>query len=76
MKPTLPIVIGGGKPDFVRKLAGLCAFQVLRTLQRKLQRWRGIVAKKLVYGSVDEAVAGPGAMPELALVGSDSKYPC
>ena len=45
----------------------------LRTLQRRVQQWRGIMAKKLVYGSADEAVADPGAMPELALVGSDPK---
>ena len=45
----------------------------LRTLQRRVQQWRGIMAKKLVYGSADEAVADPGAMPELALVGSAPK---
>ena len=45
----------------------------LRTLQRRVQQWRGIMAKKLVYGSADEAVADPGAKPDLALVGSDPK---
>ena len=42
----------------------------LRTLQRRVQQWRGIMAKKLVYGSADEAVADPSTMRELALVGS------
>ena len=45
----------------------------LRTLQRRVQQWRGIMAKKLVYGSADEAVADPGAMPELVLVGGDPR---
>ena len=45
----------------------------LRTLQRRVQQWRGIMAKKLVYGSADEAVADPGVMPELALVGNDPR---
>ena len=51
-----------------------CSQAHLRTLQRRVQQWRGIMAKKLVYGSADEAVADTGAMPELALVGSDPKY--
>ena len=29
--------------------------------------------QKLIYGSTDEAVADPAAMPKLALVGSDPK---
>ena len=45
----------------------------LRTLQRRVQQWRGVVAKKLFYGSSDEAVADPEAMPKLALVGSDPR---
>ena len=45
----------------------------LRTLQRRVQQWRGIMAKKLVYGTADEARPDPGASPELTLVGSDLK---
>ena len=42
----------------------------LRTLQRRVQQWRGIMAKKLVYAAVDEPVPELPAMPELALVGT------
>ncbi len=42
----------------------------LRTLQRRVQQWRGIMAKKLVYAAVDEPVPELPAMPELALVGA------
>ena len=45
----------------------------LRTLQRRVQQWRGIMAKKLVYATVGEPMAEPPAMPELALVGVDSR---
>ena len=45
----------------------------LRALQRRVQQWRGIMAKKLVYGSAYEAVADPSVMPELEPVGSDPK---
>ena len=41
-----------------------------RTLQRRLQQWRGIMAQKLVYAAVDEPVPELPAVPELALVGS------
>ncbi len=41
----------------------------LRTLQRRVQQWRGIMAKKLVYATDGEPMAEPPAMPELALVG-------
>ena len=41
----------------------------LRTLQRRVQQWRGIMAQKLVYATAGEPMAGPAAMPELALVG-------
>ena len=41
----------------------------LRTLQRRVQQWRGIMAKKLVYATAGEPMAGPAAMPELALAG-------
>ena len=45
----------------------------LRTLQRRVQQWRGIMAKKLVYAAAGEPMAGLPAMPELALVGADPK---
>ena len=45
----------------------------LRTLQRRVQQWRGIMAKKLVYATAGEPMAGPAAMPELALVGRDAR---
>ena len=41
----------------------------LRTLQRRVQQWRGIMAQKLVYATAGEPMAEPAAMPELALVG-------
>ena len=46
---------------------------LLRTLQRRVQQWRGIMAKKLVYATAGEPMAGPAAMPELALVGRDPR---
>ena len=45
----------------------------LRTLQRRVQQWRGIMAKKLVYAAAGEPMAGLPAMPELALVGADPR---
>ena len=42
----------------------------LRTLQRRVQQWHGIMAKKLVYAAVDEPVPELPAVPELALVGA------
>ena len=41
----------------------------LRTLQRRVQQWRGIMAKTLVYATAGEPMAEPPAMPKLALVG-------
>ena len=46
----------------------------LRTLQRRVQQWRGIMAKKLVYATAGEPIAEPPAMPELALVGVDPRW--
>ena len=43
----------------------------LRTLQRRVQQWRGIMAQKLVYATAGEPMAGPAAMRELALAGVD-----
>ena len=40
----------------------------LRTLQRRVQQWRGIMAKTLVYAAAGEPMAEPPVMPELALV--------
>ena len=45
----------------------------LRTLQRRVQQWRGIMAKKLVYATGGEPMAELPAMPELALVGVDPR---
>ena len=45
----------------------------LRTLQRSVQQWRGVMAKKLVYATAGEPMAEPAAMPELALVGRDPR---
>ena len=42
----------------------------LRTLPRRVQQWRGIKAKELVYAAVYEPVPELPAMPELALVGA------
>ena len=36
----------------------------LRTLQRRVQQWRGIMAKKLVYGSADESRGGTPCIAE------------
>ena len=47
----------------------------LRTLQRRVQQWRGIKAKKLVYAAVDEPAPELPAMPELALVGAGPQGP-
>ena len=45
----------------------------LRTLQRRVQQWRGIMSKELVYAAAGEPMAGLPAMPELALVGADPR---
>ena len=45
----------------------------LRTLQRRVQQWRGIMSKELVYAAPGESMAEPSAMPELALVGADPR---
>ena len=45
----------------------------LRTLQRRVQQWRGIMSKELVYATAGEPMAGLPAMPELALVGADPR---
>ena len=45
----------------------------LRTLQRRVQQWRGIMNKELVYAAAGEPMAGFPAMPELALVVADPR---
>ena len=43
----------------------------LRTLQRRVQQWRGITAKKLVYAAAGEPRPEIHEIPQLALVGAD-----
>ena len=45
----------------------------LRTMQRRVKEWRGIMAKELVYAGTAETVAEPNKLPELALIGVDPK---
>ena len=40
---------------------------------RRVQQWRSIMAKKLVYATAGDPMAEPAAMPELALVGVDPR---
>ena len=50
-----------------------CSDTHLRTLQRRVQQWRGIMSKELVYAAAGEPMAGLPAMPELALAGADPR---
>ena len=45
----------------------------LRTLQRRVQQWRGIMASKLVYPVSSETAWDEHLLPELALVESGPK---
>ena len=45
----------------------------LRTMQRRVKEWRGIMAKELVYPGTAEPFAQPNGLPELALVGADHR---
>ena len=45
----------------------------LRTLQRRVQKWRGIMARKLVYPVSSETAWDEHSLPELALVASGPK---
>ena len=45
----------------------------LRTLQRRVQRWRGIMASKLVYAPSESTPPGPAGLPEMELVGTDPR---
>ena len=45
----------------------------LRTMQRRVKEWRGIMAKELLYAGTGEPFAEPYVLPELALVGADPR---
>ena len=45
----------------------------LRTMQRRVKGWRGIMAKELVYAGTAEPFAEPNRLPELALIGADPR---
>ena len=45
----------------------------LRTLQRRVKEWRGIMAQELVYASASDAATARTGLPELALVGPGAK---
>ena len=45
----------------------------LRTMQRRLKEWRGIMAKELVYAGTEATYAELDGLPELALIGVDPR---
>ena len=45
----------------------------LRTLQRRVQQWRGIMANKLVYAASEATLPDPAGLPEMALAAGDPK---
>ena len=45
----------------------------LRTLQRRVQQWRGIMASKLVYAAFEATLPDHAGMPEIALAVGDPK---
>ena len=45
----------------------------LRTLQRRVQVWRGIMANKLVYAASEVGLPEPDGIPEIDLFGDDPK---
>ena len=45
----------------------------LRTLQRRVKEWQGIMAKNLVYASSKASSTESAGLPELALFGVDPK---
>ena len=45
----------------------------LRTMQRRLKEWRGIMAKELVYAGTAQALTPPNQPPEMVLVGTDHR---
>ena len=46
----------------------------LRTMQRRVKEWRGIMAKKLVYAGTGESSTEPSRLPEMALFGAYPKH--
>ena len=45
----------------------------LRTLQRRVRQWRGVMAKELIYASADQPMPWDAATGEIAPVGVDSR---
>jgi hypothetical protein len=45
----------------------------LRTLQRRVQQWRGTMADKLVYAASEATLPDPNGMPEISLTADDPK---
>ena len=45
----------------------------LRTMQRRLKEWRGIMAKELVYAGTAAASTAPSGPSEMAVAGTDSR---
>ena len=45
----------------------------LRTLQRRVQQWRGIMASKLVYAPSEATQPGPAGLPEMELAATDPR---
>ena len=45
----------------------------LRTMQRRVPEWRGIMAKELVYAGAEETYTELDGLPELALIGAGSR---
>ena len=44
-----------------------------RTLQRRVQQWRGIIADQLVYAASGATLPDPGGIPKMALVTGDPR---
>ena len=57
----------------LRELEGRFSDTHLRTLQRGVKKWRGVLAKKLVYASPDQSVPTLLSMPEDVPVGADHR---
>lgn len=45
----------------------------LRTMQCRVKEWRGIMAKDLVYSGTSASSTEPDGLPELALIGVDTR---
>ena len=45
----------------------------LRTLQRRVQQWRGVMANKLLYAASETALSDPSGKLEMALAAGDPK---